>query len=100
MPTENQDYNIPDKGTTDWHIPLNENFKNIDTDVLLRDAESNLGNYTPKTGAAFLATDTGKVFVGDGSTWNPLGFLSPVNISVQTSEPSSPSDGDVWIDPG
>ncbi len=100
MPTDNQDYNVPTEGEADWHIPINENFKDLDTDVLLRDVESNIENYTPKTGAAFLATDTRKMFVGDGSNWNLLGYLSPVNISVQTSKPSSPSDGDIWIDPG
>lgn len=70
--TDNHNYNTPQKGTTDWHIPLNENFRSIDTDVEVRDIESNRSQYTPKDGAAFRATDTGNVFVGDGSSWNKL----------------------------
>lgn len=26
-------YNKPDPGSTDWHIPLNENFENIGSDM-------------------------------------------------------------------
>lgn len=68
-PTENHEYNHPAKGTTDWHIPLNDNFAQFDTDIELRDQRSNRSNYTPKAGAKFVATDTEEVFVGDGSSW-------------------------------
>lgn len=68
--TDNHNYTTPEKGTTDWHIPLNENFQKIDTDAEIRDIESNRSGYAPKDGAAFRATDTGNVFIGDGSTWN------------------------------
>ncbi|MDX1747710.1 MAG: hypothetical protein R3324_17385, partial [Halobacteriales archaeon] len=68
--TENHDLNTPQKGTSDWHIPLNENFSAIDTGIEIRDASSNRGNYTPKSGAKFLATDTETEYVGDGSSWN------------------------------
>lgn len=70
--TENHQYNHPAKGTTDWHIPLNKNFERFDTDIEIRDADANRGNYTPKQGAKFLATDTEKVYLGDGSSWNEL----------------------------
>jgi hypothetical protein len=75
--TENHNYSTPPKGTTDWHIPLNDNFRAIDADMEVRDANSNRGNYTPLAGAKFLATDTGDVYLGDGSTWNAIGTIQP-----------------------
>lgn len=69
-PTENHQYNHPAKGTTNWHVPLNDNFAQFDTDIEIRDADANKGNYTPKQGAKFFATDTGAVYLGDGSSWN------------------------------
>jgi len=71
-PTENHEYNHPAKGTTNWHVPLNDNFAQFDTDIEIRDADANRGNYTPKQGAKFLATDTENVYVGDGSSWNEV----------------------------
>lgn len=65
----NHGYNTPSKGTTDWNVPLNENFKQLETDVEIRDADGNKGQYEPKDGALFRATDTGDVYLGDGSNW-------------------------------
>lgn len=31
--TENRDYNVPQEGETDWHIPVNENWSTLDNDV-------------------------------------------------------------------
>lgn len=31
--TENHNLNTPQKGTSEWHIPLNENFNKIEDDV-------------------------------------------------------------------
>jgi hypothetical protein len=75
--TENHEYNVPQEGETDWHVPLNENFENYDSDIEVRDTESNRSNYTPKAGAKFTATDTGRVFVGDGSSWNHVTTTGP-----------------------
>ena len=72
----NHGYDAPAKGTTDWHIPLNENFTKIDTDVEIRDQSASRTSYEPKQGAKFLATDTGDVFLGDGSSWQLIGTLS------------------------
>ena len=68
--TEFHDYNTPQKGSTDWHLPLNENFEKLDGDVEIRDTSDSLSDYPPKEGAKFFATDTDAVFVGDGSNWN------------------------------
>lgn len=75
--TPNHEYNVPNEGAQDWHVPLNENFEQFDTDVEIRDADANKGNYTPKAGAKFLATDNGKVYVGDGSSWQHLPTTGP-----------------------
>lgn len=65
----NHEYNTPSAGTSDWHVPLNENFEKLDTDVEIRDENANRGQYEPKDGALFRATDTGDVYLGDGSNW-------------------------------
>lgn len=70
--TENHPYNTPEKGAKNWHVPLNQNFEQLDTDVEIRDVESNRSQYTPKAGAKFKATDTGAEFLGDGSNWSRL----------------------------
>jgi hypothetical protein len=72
----NHGYNQPSEGTTDWHIPLNENFQQLERDVEIRDLEANMGDYTPDMGAKFLATDSGATYVGDGSNWNLVGYVT------------------------
>lgn len=78
--TKNHNYNTPEKGATDWDVPINDNFTALDTDVEIRDTESNLGSYSPKSGAKFFATDTGTIYLGDGSQWNqaPTSGSEPV----------------------
>jgi hypothetical protein len=71
--TPNHGYNVPNEGAQDWHIPLNQNFRQYDTDIEIRDAAGNRGDYRPKQGAKFLASDTGAVYIGDGSGWNRIG---------------------------
>lgn len=75
--TRNHNYHTPEKGSKDWHIPLNDNFEQLDTAVEIRDVESNLDDYKPKAGAKFLATDTEKAFIGDGDTWNEIRSSGP-----------------------
>lgn len=98
--TKNHNYQTPTQGSSDWHLPLNKNFEKIDTDIEIRDKEANRSEYTPKQGAKFFATDTQKVFLGDGSSWNQIGSVQnlPGDIYLQDNEPTSPSKGDLWID--
>lgn len=63
-------YNTPSPGATDWHQPLNNNFEQLNIDVEIRDTEESLNDYTPKDGAMFRATDTGTVYLGNGSDWS------------------------------
>lgn len=72
----NHDYNTPSEGTADWHIPLNENFEQLERDVEIRDAEANRGDYQPAAGTKFLATDSGATYTGDGSNWNLVGYVT------------------------
>ncbi|QSG11332.1 Uncharacterized protein HSBGL_0902 [Halapricum desulfuricans] len=94
--TDNHGYNTPPQGELDWHVPLNENFNAIDTDIEIRDENENRSNYEPKQGAKYLATDTGDVYLGDGTDWQSLGSIT--NVTVGSTAPSDPSVGDLWID--
>jgi hypothetical protein len=73
--TPNHEYHTPKRGTSDWHIPLNDNFDQLDQDVEIRDSEERLQDYSPTSGSKFLATDSRKLFVGDGTEWSHLGTL-------------------------
>lgn len=75
MTTENHGLEQPSKGESDWHVPLNENTAALDTLVEIRDSDANKDDYTPKDGAKYLATDTGDVYLGDGSAWTRLGGI-------------------------
>jgi hypothetical protein len=96
--TRNHSYNTPQEGTVDWHVPLNNNFETLDRDVEVRAPEADRGDYEPKDGAKFFATDTGAVYVGDGSSWQPVGSVPDVRIHVGTEPPTDAAEGDVWID--
>lgn len=97
--TDNHQYDTPEAGTLDWHVPLNDNFTKLDTDVEIRDEDANKSNYEAKADAKFFATDTRQVYVGDGSSWVHVGDVAklPGDVYVQSTEPSDPSDGDIWI---
>lgn len=73
--TDNHQYETPPSGSLDWDQPLNRNFERIDTDVEIRDTDASRSNYVAKTGAKFLATDTGNVYLGDGGSWSQLGTI-------------------------
>lgn len=98
--TENHDYATPDRGTTDWHAPLNDNFAALDVDVPVWDADANRSDYAPHAGAHFIATDTGTVYQGDGSSWVVIGSIGNAGPQLysQPSAPSDPSTDDVWFD--
>lgn len=94
--TTNHDYTTPEEGAIDWHVPLNANFERLDTDVEIRDVAANRSNYDPVDGAKFFATDTGEIAIGDGTAWQDLGSVR--GVTVGSTEPSDPSEGDLWID--
>lgn len=67
--TPNHNYNIPNEGTTNWHIPLNENFEQLDTDIEIRGLEEDKSDHEPQVGTKYEATDSGAVYHGDGDKW-------------------------------
>jgi len=69
-------YTTPNEGTLDWHVPLNENFEQLDRDVERRDEEANIDQYDPVAGAKFFATDSGAIYSGDGSAWTLVGYAT------------------------
>jgi hypothetical protein len=90
-PTPNHALNRPDKGAKDWHVPLNENFATIDAGIEVRDFAENRTEYTPTEGSKFLATDTGAVYIGDGSRWTQTGSISgsPGSVTAAPGEVQS-----------
>jgi hypothetical protein len=96
--TPNHEYNTPEAGTLDWHVPLNENFEKLDTKTEIRDSEANLGQYTPKNGAKFLATDTGRRYLGDGTQWTeaPPHYPNVLGAPRVKSDPTDAVNGQLW----
>jgi hypothetical protein len=96
--TTNHGYETPEKGTLDWHLPLNRNFTRLDTDIEIRDSESELGQYVPKNGAKFLATDTGARYLGNGTEWieAPAQPIEQFVIPKHEDRPASPREGQIW----
>lgn len=84
MPTDNHEYQTPASGTTSWHLPLNSNFQNLDTDMEVRDTVGNRDLYSPKNGAKFLATDSTEIYLGDGSSWNLIGQLGRTDSELSS----------------
>ena len=72
MASENHAYNIPERGVENWDELLNENFKQLDIDVEIRDQDENRGEYLPKEGSKFFAVDTGSTYIGNGNEWEEV----------------------------
>jgi hypothetical protein len=90
--TPNHGYNVPNEGEQDWHEPLNANFEQYDTDIEIRDKITNRGDYEPKAGAKFFATDEGLVMLGTGEEWKPVRTTgSNPRIDSVTLESRNPS---------
>lgn len=71
--TPNHGYNVPDAGTQDWHEPLNANFETFEVDIEIRDTGGPTegdNDYDPTEGAKYLDTETGEVYLADGTTWS------------------------------
>lgn len=69
MPTDNHslDDNYADGDSWDY----NDEMATIEERLVVRDIESNRSDYTPHEDAIFIATDTGRVYDGTGSQWDP-----------------------------
>lgn len=67
--TPNHKFNQYQHGERPWGHQ--EDFKEVEETLPIRDVESNLSEYTPHGGATFIATDTGAVYDGTGAEWVP-----------------------------
>ena len=94
--TPNHGLDRPDRGAQNWHNPLNRNFTRIDSKVEIRDSEQNRSQYDPANNAKFLATDTGSVYIGDGTEWNQIGFIT----GSGPAESGTVDYGTVYAGPG
>ena len=90
MPTENHGYNTPERGARQWHIALNDNFRELDKDVPLRTTERELSEKTPFDGTLAVCTDSRELFVGDDDNWVPLGEM--INPEESTARMESRID--------
>lgn len=92
--TNNHNYNTPEEGTTNWHIPLNENFEQLSIDVEIRGSEAEKGEYEPKAGAKYEAIDSGAVYHGEGESWvladRQLGQLEAERVSTKQLQQDGP----------
>ncbi len=68
--TDNREYNLPQKGEADWHVPINENWKQIDADVqaALEMAQKALNEATGTGGGTNEDPGTGGGATGGGTT--------------------------------
>jgi len=111
--TPNHGYNRPAEGTTNWHIPLNENFDRLDSDVEIRDTEANKGEYEPKVDHKYEATDSGAVYHGNGDTWvltdrkvstlsaeNVNNIKTPAGTDIDSFRDAASGGGLVQLKPG
>jgi len=98
MTTENHELNTPDEGTLNWDEPLNENFRLLDTGIEVRDTEANIDQYAPKDGAKYLATDTGRRYLGDGDQWNeaPVHLPDLLDAPTYSDRPTETTTGELW----
>lgn len=72
-PTQNHDLPRPDSGTFEgtWGTDvMNDDMTaKLEERLVARDTESNLSNYEAYEDAIFIATDTGAVYDGNGTSW-------------------------------
>lgn len=103
MSTEKQNLSLPQKGTTDWNIPLNENFKKLDAAAILQvtTVDELRSNYTPTDQTFAFIEQAREFWAGTGSTWVRVGYVKQTkpDLFVQSTEPGNASEGDVWIVP-
>lgn len=94
--TPNHDFQVYSQNETPWEH--GSDFEKLDTAVEIRDAEANRTGYTPKIGAKFFSSDTGVVYVGNGTAWvkTNLGVAAFTADSVTTGTLTDSTDGQAW----
>ena len=92
--TTNHDLYKGDDGEHDIHDELNSNLDHIDATLTIRDVESNKTRYDPVTNAVFVATDTGAIYEGTGTSWTRAGRdMAYARLVPRSAPPSNPRTG-------
>jgi len=65
-------FNVPETGDADYADTFAQYFDSVDNAIEIRDTENNISNYEPQEGAKFTATDSGVIYIGDGSSWTQI----------------------------
>jgi len=73
--TEQHEWPTPAEDDRDYVATFNEFFDQLDTAVEIRDTDANKSQYAPQDGGKYIATDTGKIYLGNGNTWNHVSTL-------------------------
>lgn len=91
-------WTVPTEGDENYEDTFDDFFVDLDTNGELRDVESNLQNYSPKSGAKFVATDTENRYIGDGSTWNKVASSgkNPNFESIKAGSLTDTQDDQAW----
>jgi len=69
--TDNHGLNKYTQGEDNWEH--SSDMDTIEERLTIKDTDANKSNYTPHDGALYIATDTGVVYDGDGSSWVKAG---------------------------
>ena len=86
-------YATPAKGSSDWDVPLNDNFSTLDIDVEHRGTtDPDTAGVTPAAGAKFLDTSTGEIYTADGTSWTLQWDLGAIGSGGGSSDPTT-TDG-------
>lgn len=89
--TTNHGYETPRSGRTNWHEPLNENFENLDRDVIVKGPHGDRPD-DPETGTWYLSTDRKWLSRYDGGEWAVVGGVGtdadpvPGETNVEAAE--------------
>ena len=51
--------------------------------LTIQDTDNNKTNYTPENGKRYFATDTEKLYIGDGSSWNHVGSTGKNQLLIR-----------------
>jgi len=78
-------WEVPVRGDTDYTETFDTLFDTLDNAVEIRDVAANRSDYNPDVDAKFVATDTGAVYIGDGSSWNRIAYGSNESLGTQSN---------------
>lgn len=93
-PTPTFGFSRPVEGTY-WGDDWDYNFDILEHFLTVRDLQGNIGDYTPNSNRLFLATGTGRISVGNGTTWDAIpttGENPQFNSASVSSAPSASTD--------